>query len=65
VYGDSRQGPVSVTLADGRNPPILTFGPLWICEWLSTRQAAVVSVGNESQRVFDRIPHYIQSPDQD
>jgi hypothetical protein len=31
----SREGRVTVTLSDGRTPPIRTFGPLWLCEWVS------------------------------
>jgi hypothetical protein len=65
AYGDNRDGPVSVTLADGLTPPIVTFGPLWICEWLSRRQEAVVSVGSASHTLFDRIPHYIRSQNED
>jgi hypothetical protein len=61
LYGDSRDGPVMVTLSDGRTPPILTFGPLWLCEWVSPWQEALVSVAGESRRVFHRVPGYIQS----
>lgn len=52
IYGDARKGSVTVTLADGQTPAILTFGPLWICEWLSPWQAARVTVGDESFHVF-------------
>ena len=63
LYGDTRKGPVNVTLADGQSPPILTFGPVWICEWVSTWQAAHVTVGDESFRVFASPAHYL--PDDD
>lgn len=60
LYGDSRDGPVAVTLGDGHTPPILTFGPLWLCEWVGPWQEALVSVASESRRVFHRVPGYIQ-----
>ena len=56
LYGDNRDGPATVTLSDGQNPLVRTFGPLWICEWVSTWQEARVSVAGESQRWFHRIP---------
>lgn len=57
LYGDTRAGEVNVTLADGQTPPILIFGPVWICEWVSTWQAAHVTVGDEAYRVFASPPH--------
>ena len=57
VYGNVRDDtPVRVTLADGQQPVVRTFGPLWLCEWVSKWQAAVVSIGQMSRPVFDRIP---------
>jgi hypothetical protein len=57
VYGNVRDDiPVRVTLADGQQPVVQTFGPLWLCEWVSEWQAAVVSIGQMSRPVFDRIP---------
>jgi hypothetical protein len=63
LYGDTRKGPVTVTLADGRTPPIVTFGPLWICEWVSIWQAAHVTVGDESFRAFANPAHYLRDDD--
>jgi hypothetical protein len=63
LYGDTRTGPVTVTLADGRTPPIVTFGPIRICEWVSTWQAANVILGDESFRVFANPARYL--PDDD
>jgi hypothetical protein len=60
LYGDNRDGPVTVALADGRTPPILTFGPLWICEWVSEWQEARVTVGTESHKGFHRVPGYVR-----
>lgn len=63
LYGDHRAGgPVTVTLADGRTPPIVDFGPLWLCEWTSRTQAAVVTVRQHSYTLFDRVPGYISTP---
>lgn len=50
----------SVTLADGRQPEILPFGSLWICEWVSTTQPAKVSITGDLITIFDRVPGYIQ-----
>jgi hypothetical protein len=55
LYGDNREGPVTVTLLDGGTPPILTFGPLWVCEWVSPWQEALVTTGSESYKAFHRI----------
>ncbi len=63
LYGDARRGPVTVTLADGQTLPILTFGPMWVCEWVSTWQAAHLTVGDELFRVFGSRAHYL--PDDD
>jgi hypothetical protein len=63
LYGDRRDGPVTVTLADGRTPPILTFGPLWICEWVSTWQRAVVTTGRDSYQTFHRRANYLRAAD--
>ena len=60
LYGDSRNGPVRVTLADGQTPPILTSGPLWVCEWVSEWQEAQVVVGSETYKAFRHIPGYIR-----
>ena len=60
LYGDNRDGTATVTLADGRTPPIRTFGPLWICEWVSPWQEARVSGAGESRRWFHRIPGYLR-----
>jgi hypothetical protein len=65
AYGDNRLGPVTVTLADGRTPPIITFGPLWISEWVSRWQAAMVFDGKRSYQIFHRAPHYIESQNQE
>jgi hypothetical protein len=46
---------VTVTLSDGRTPPIRTFGPLWLCEWVSEWQEALVTVGTESHKAFHRV----------
>jgi hypothetical protein len=59
VYGDSRTGPVEVRLADGRTPPIIRFGHIWICEWISRTQPAFISRGDESFMFFDRVPGYL------
>ena len=61
LYGDTRNGPVTVTLTDGRTPPILTFGPLWICEWVSAWQTALVTVGSDSHQAFHHIPRWIRT----
>lgn len=58
LYGDNRKGPVNVTLADGQTPPIVTLGPLWVCEW----QEAQVTVGSETYKAFRHIPGYIRGP---
>lgn len=63
AYGDNRLGSATVTLADGRTPPIITFGPLWICEWVSTWQAAEVFDGEKNYKVFNRIPAYLPFPE--
>ena len=60
LYGDARKGPVSVSLADGRTPPIITFGSVWICEWVSAWQVAQVTVGEESFRAFAHPVHYLR-----
>jgi hypothetical protein len=60
LYGDNTNGSATVTLSDGSTPPILTFGPLWLCEWVSPRQEALVTVGGQSRRMFDRIPGYLR-----
>lgn len=65
LYGDGRGGSVTVILEDGVSPPILTFGPLWICEWLSTWQAADVTVGDESFRAFADPARYPSGHDAD
>ena len=55
LYGNvGDDTPVRVALADGQQPVVLTFGPLWLCEWVSKWQAAVVSIGQTSVPVFDR-----------
>jgi hypothetical protein len=59
LYGDNRRGPVEVRLADGRTPPIIRFGPLWICEWTSRTQPAVVSLNGDSFMFFHRVPAYL------
>jgi hypothetical protein len=57
VYGNVQDDiPVRVTLADGQQPVVRTFGPLWLCEWVSEWQAADMSIGQTSRPVFDRIP---------
>jgi hypothetical protein len=61
LYGDSRAGRVTVTLSDGRTPPIRTFGPLWLCEWVSEWQEALVTVGTESHKAFHRVPGYVRA----
>jgi hypothetical protein len=66
VYGNVRDDiPVRVTLADGRRPVVRTFGPLWLCEWVSEWQAAVVSIGQMSRPVFDRIPARLRATNND
>ena len=60
IYGDARDGPVRVALVDGREPPVIEFGPLWICEWVDKRQAAVASLGGRSVTFFHRVPGYVQ-----
>jgi hypothetical protein len=65
LYGDTKKRPVIVTLTDGQTPPILTFGPLWICEWVSTWQPAQVTVGDESFRAFAHRAHYLRDDDAD
>jgi hypothetical protein len=60
LYGDNRNGSATVALSDGSTPPILTFGPLWLCEWVSPWQEALVTVGGQSRKVFDRIPGYLR-----
>lgn len=62
LYGDNSNGPVKVTLADGQTPPIRTFGPLWVCEWVSEWQEAQVTVGRETYKAFRHIPGYIRRP---
>jgi hypothetical protein len=64
VYGNVQDDtPVRVTLADGQQPVTRTFGPLWLCEWVSKWQAAVVSIGQTSRPVFDRIPAHVRVTD--
>ena len=60
ITGD---GPVTVTLADGRTPPMLTLGPLWICEWVSEWQEARVICGGDSHTVFGRKARYLRAQD--
>lgn len=60
IYGDARDGPARVVLADGREPPVVEFGPLWICEWVGRRQPAVASVGERSVTLFHRVPGYVR-----
>jgi hypothetical protein len=56
LYGDNRDSPVTVTLFDGTTPPILTFGPLWVCPW----QEARVTVGTESHKAFHRVSGHVR-----
>jgi hypothetical protein len=60
VYGDNRDGPVTVTLSDGQTPAILTVGLLWVCEWISPWQEALISVAGRSYKAFDHVPGYIR-----
>jgi hypothetical protein len=63
LYGNVPRGtPVAVKLADGTHPEIREFGPLWLCEWASLNQPAVVTIGDASSTIFDRAPSWI-SPD--
>jgi hypothetical protein len=39
---------VRVQLADGTEPRIHTLHGIWMCEWVSVRQSATVTVGGES-----------------
>lgn len=61
IYGDARDGRARVVLADGREPPVIEFGPLWICEWVGKRQTAVASLGGRSVTFFHRVPGYIRN----
>lgn len=62
LYGNATDDtPLRVTLADGQQPVVRTFGPLWLCEWVSEWQAAVVSIGKTSVPVFDRIPAHLRA----
>jgi hypothetical protein len=64
LYGNVPRGDaVKVTLADGRQPSIIEFGPLWLCEWVSARQVAVVAIGDTSSAVFERMSMYL-APDE-
>lgn len=60
VHGDASNLPVTVTLSDGRTPPIATFGPLWVCEWVSQWQTALVTDTRGSRSVFDHVPGYLR-----
>jgi hypothetical protein len=64
LYGNVVDGrPVRVTMVDGQQPDIQTFGPLRLCEWAGGSQSAVVSIAEPSSTVFDRVPDYLARPD--
>ena len=41
-------GTPQVRLPDGTEPPVVTLGGIWMCEWVSLPQPATVTVGSES-----------------
>lgn len=54
-----------VVVADGTEPPIMTFGGLWLCEWIGVPQPATVTVGPERWVVpLGRRPDYLPDDDE-
>lgn len=46
------------TLADGTPVPVDLLGGVWVAEWVSKPQAAIVCRGDEEIAGYDRRVHY-------
>ena len=59
LYGElPDDAAANVVLADGSQPPVLSLGQLWACEWESTAQPATVHVAGNWFDIPFTEPHY-------
>jgi hypothetical protein len=58
---DERPAGISpqVRLHDGTEPPVVTLGGIWMCEWVSRPQPATVTIGEQGWVIHFERPHYL------